>query len=284
MLTPGTIQSAEDDSLRIFITGSFRGRIGGCVCPGGGYGGLDRRQTLLTNRYNNVDYFSLDCGGFQDLDPDGGKQASLCTILGLKKMGLKAVFVGMRDLFYGEKFLRSLSDSAGVPLISANLIDNKTGITRFLPWFEIEFSDKILAITGFAEHLSERRFPGPGNINTVAPDSVLNKIRQTIPEKADVVIMLTDMSESNLQSFLPLFSELDIVFTSSRKIDSISPFEIAGITVVKPMRDGGSLDGVVISSPSNGEIQTRVIKEVLKERVKPDPGTKKWLNECLSGR
>ena len=284
IITPILVLASEGDSLTIFVTGSLRGRAGGCVCPGGGYGGLDRRQTAINNQFEGIDYFGIDCGGFLDLDPEGGQQASLCTMLGLKRMGLKAAFVGMRDLFYGEKFLRSIADSAGVPLISANLIDSRTGAAVFLPWIEFEHSAKLFAITGIAEHQPERRYPGPGNITSISPDSVIKQLRETIPENADFIVLLTDMSEANLRDFLPEFTELDIVFTSSRKIDSTPPFEIAGITVVKPMRDGGALDGVVITTSENDDFQPRVFRTILKEDVTPDVKTKNWLEGCLSGQ
>lgn len=281
---PTAVSASETDSLTIFISGSFRGRVGGCECPGGGYGGIDRRWAAIKNQFQGIDYFGLDCGGFLDLDPEGGRQASLCTLLGLERMGLKAAFVGMRDLFYGAKFLRTISDSAHVPLISANLVNSETGLGVFESWVELEHSGKRFAITGIAEHQPERRFPGPGNIISVSPDSMLSQIRETIPENADIVILLTDMSEADLRLFLPKFAELDIVFTSSRKIDSTSPFEIAGITVVKPMRDGGALDGVIIPLAPKDKLQFRVFQTILTESIEPDLETKKWLDGCLSGQ
>ena len=133
-LSPITLFTAEQQGITLIVTGGYRGRVEGCNCPGGLTGGLSQRIVMSNERFPNQMLSGLDCGAILDLDPEMGRFTSRCTIFGLAKLGLKVIGVTPRDLFYGVEFLKSIADSAGVQLVSANLFDAETDELIFKPW------------------------------------------------------------------------------------------------------------------------------------------------------
>jgi len=196
-------------------------------------------------------------------------------------MGLQAAFVGTRDLFYGVTFIRETTDSAGIELVCANLIDGSSGDTIFNSWITLSHNDKRLAITGLAEHLTGRRIPGFGSWTTVPPDSVINQLRKSLPQNPDLIIMLTDMRESELRRILPSFPEVQLVFTSSRRVITPSPFSIDSAIVVRPMLDGGAVDGVVLPFDWSVSMEINHFSLPLNDEILPDVEMRDWIEECM---
>jgi len=276
------VESAEGDSLSIVITGGFRGRVDGCHCPSGSKGGMSPRVTLMKSLFGEQHPIALDCGGVLDLDPLAGRIRSECTIRALGMLGLRAAFVGVRDLFYGERFLRNIADSAGVKLVCANVLNSADGLPMFALWDIQESQGLRIAITGMAQCLEGQQFPGYDTWALTSPDSVIAEVRNSIPEDADLIVLLTDMSERTLGEFLPSFPEVDIVFTSSRMIVHPSPFLIGEATVINPRPDGGFID--VVHLPKNWKRGEAVVFEShpLHNRLPADETMDLWLKDCLA--
>ncbi len=243
---------------------------------------MAHRETVLCELFGGSPPLGLDCGRFLDLDPAGGRIASACTLKGLARMGLRAAAVTARDMFYGVDFIRRIADSTGIVFVCANILWEDSGSSVFPAWETLPLDNLTLAVTALAQCQAGRRFPGLGTWATVPPDSVLEDVRGTIPEGADLVVLLTDMDEESLGGLLPRFPEVDIVLTSSRKVHSKSPFKIGGVHVVHPRPDGGSVEVVVIPRSSvRGCSAIGYLSRPLGTQIAPNPETDAWLRRCL---
>jgi len=278
LLAHGCLLAGDEPHITLVVSGSLRGRVEGCHCPGGFTGGLARRAEALNRLFPKNIPPGIDCGGILDLDPEGGKAASRCAVLGLAGQGLRVLGAAPRDLFYGIPYLQSLTDSVGIQLVSANLIEPASGKLIFNRWALINVNGFLTAITSLVDYQEGRRFTAPIGWTRCPPDSVLDELVKTKPENAAFLILLTDMGRENLQKFLshsPIY--FDLVVTSNRHFDVDQPSVIDGILVVRPAQDGNALNHVVLHSGTLPEF----ITTPLPEKARKDQSTVVWVDKCL---
>ena len=272
-----SVATAEDGDIIVIVSGAYRARVNGCDCPGGMKGGLATRFKLMRELFPERIHTGLDCGGILDLDPEGGKFASRCAFFGLARQGLRVLGVTPRDLFYGIDFLKSVADSAGIQLVSGNLIVPESGRRIFKSWLTIEIGDVQLAVTSLVNYQAGRRFTASIGWTRSAPETVLGEILNNIPDGSDYIILLTDMSEGDLREILLQYPEFDLALTSSRKFKSGSSFELGKTLVAHPGTDGQSFDWVVFHPESKAEYHSRSLPVT----VGKDAETEQWLKDCL---
>ncbi len=273
----GAAAYAGEQDVTILVSGAYRASVNGCDCPGGMTGGLATRFKLVHELFPERIPTGLDCGGILDLDPDGGKFASRCAFFGLARQGLRVLGVTPRDLFYGIDFLKLIADSAGIQLVSGNLVVPESGRRIFKSWVTIEIDDVRLAVTSLVNYQAGRRFTAPIGWTRIAPETVLGEILDNIPDGSDYIILLTDMSEDDLRELLPRYPQFDLALTSSRKFRSGSSFTLGKTLVAHPGTDGQSLNWVVFHPDSPAEFLSRP----LPVKAGEDPETARWLKDCL---
>jgi len=271
---------SPSDSLTMLITGGLRGKLNECACPSAKRGGIARRATLMRQLFQNNQPLGVDCGQLLDLDPEGGRMRSACAILSLGRLGTEVSLVATRDLFYGVDFIKDVADSADIDLVCANIIDGSTGKTIFPKWIELEYRDVTLAFTGLTQHFPHKRIPGMDSWMTAPIDSALKYIKASIPSNAERIILLTDMSESELNELIPTFPELDIVFTSSRRVYTPSPIVVNSTLIVRPQPDGSFLEGIVIPISEKTTTSNRFITHPLNASIASDIEFEGWLENC----
>jgi len=276
LILPIVCQAGEN-GVPVIITGSYRGRIDGCRCQGSYTGGLGRYAALLQKELGTENPVGLDCGRILDLDFEGGRERSRCTIFGLARTGLKVIGVAPRDLFYGVDFLRQTADSAEIELVSANLIDAETNLPLFGKWTTVSANGIKLAVTSLVSYQPGRRYTLPIGWTAVSPDSVIDDLIEQKPAGADYTILLTDMAESELQVFITSHPQFDLAFTSSRKVSTPSPFYIGACMVARPEADGRFLSWIEFKEDRKIEFFSRPLSNNLSE----DKETTKWLRKCL---
>jgi len=274
--------SAEtpSDSLTILITGGLRGRLNVCDCPSASRGGIARRATLMQKLFSQKQPLGMDCGQFLDIDPNGGRMRSACAILALRRMGTEVALVATRDLYYGVDFISEIADSADMKLLCANILHSETKQLIFPMWVELNRDGCHIAITGLTWHFPHRRIPGMDSWITIPPDSALIQLRNTVPFTADLTILLTDMSESELNEFIPMFPELDIVFTSSRRVYTPSPIALGSTSIIRPQPDGAFLEGISVLFDSNSVSKISFFSHPLNKLITADKDYVLWLENC----
>lgn len=272
--------ASEADSVNVVFTGLYRGRAFGCTCPDGSVGGLARRMSLMNERYGSDMPLGVDCGGYLDLDPQGGKFRSLCTFYGLAKMGLKAALVTPRDCFYGVNFVRHIADTAGVNLVCANIIDKSSGRCPFPLWITFEKKGLVFAVTGLIKHEPNRRITGAGNWGTCNPCDIMEELQRKIPIDSNVFILLTNMSDTELDRFTDHTNMFDFVITSSRDLHHETPFFLGNAMVIKPVQDGGAVDELKIPVHFSNPHQAKVEHFPIYDNIDKNRLIEEWIVEC----
>ena len=113
----------QPDKLVILSTTDVKGKTNPCGChiP---KGGLARRATLADSiRSTFGQVLLVDNGGFFPED-DAHREAAPFLMDEMKTLGTDAVNVGERDLRFGRSYLEQNARRSGIPLVSANLMDN----------------------------------------------------------------------------------------------------------------------------------------------------------------
>lgn len=111
-----------------------------------------------------------------------------------RHMGVAAVNVGDVDLMQGLEFLREEAKQ-GLPLISANLLDSRTGKPVFAPFVVKEVGGMRLAFFGLlGPKLSPALQRTLGDAVTVKdPSEAAREVMSALKGKADHVILLSDL-------------------------------------------------------------------------------------------
>lgn len=268
---------AVEKPVKVVISGSYRGRVDGCRCPGKVTGGLGRHAEMMSEIFPGQAPVGLDCGAILDLDWEGGELRSRCAIHGMARLGLKVIGVVPRDLFYGVDFLRSIADSAHITLVSANLIAASTNQLLFKPWTTISIENTNLFVTSLANYQPDRRYNIPVGWTRCSPDSVIGELIASIPPEIDYTVLLTDMSENDLRCFLTDYTVFDLALTSSRLVYTESPFKVCNTYVANPEADGRFISWIELEDEKPVKFQ----KVPLHNKARQNPVIMKWLEECL---
>ena len=172
-------------------------------------GGLARRVAFAEKmRRESADTLILDSGDLFFSPPDidqkdlAQKKARL-MVLAYKRMGAAAVNVGDMDLLLGVDFLRR--EAAGLPLISANLLDAASKTPLFPPFVIREIAGVRIAFFGL---LTNEFLPESAPIMQGAhgermriqdPQEAARETVRKLSGRADLVILLSDLGLSKDQ-------------------------------------------------------------------------------------
>ena len=223
----------------------------------------------------------MDCGGLLDLDPDLGRLNSRCAILGLGRLGLKVAGVTPRDLFYGVEFLTELADSAGINLVSGNLIDAGTSRRLFPDWAVLQTAGGRIAVTSLAAYKPERRINGIYGWSIVPPDSLLGINALEIPAGVDFTVLLTDMEEGALRELLAIYQEFDVAASSNWLFQTGGAFKVGKTLVIHPPQDGKELNWVAVDWSESAANRTQYFNQPVPQTRRMDRSMKIWLENCL---
>jgi 2',3'-cyclic-nucleotide 2'-phosphodiesterase (5'-nucleotidase family) len=166
-------------------------------------GGLARRAALVARmRSEGMEVLPVDSGDLF-FDPAGSahqERARLKAALiakAYRRMGVVAVNVGDADLIQGLDLLREEARQ-GLPLISANLVDARTGKPVFAPFVVKEVSGMRLAFFGLlGPKLSQALQRALGDSVAVKePVEAAKEVMESLRGKADHVILLSDLGLS----------------------------------------------------------------------------------------
>ncbi len=129
-------------------------------------------------------------------------------------MGYQAMCVGPFDLAAGFDVLKELEKKAKFQLLSANLVDNKTGELLFTPHTIIESGGARVGVVGLTLETMTRR----GYLDKVAPDlkttdptvALRNSLR-SLKDKVDLVVVLSHLREETSKKLCKEFPEIEFL-------------------------------------------------------------------------
>jgi 2',3'-cyclic-nucleotide 2'-phosphodiesterase (5'-nucleotidase family) len=172
-------------------------------------GGLARRVAFVEKmRGESAHTLIVDSGDLffspTDIDQkDLAQKKARLMVLGYKRMGAAALNVGDMDLLFGVDFLRR--EAAGLPLVSANLLDAASKAPLFPPFVIREIAGVRIAFFGLLtnEFLPESAPVMQGahgeKLRIQDPQESARETVQKLSGRADLVILLSDLGLSKDQ-------------------------------------------------------------------------------------
>ena len=128
------------------------------------------------------------------------------------EMGYDVVNVGEKDLMMGLKFLSDVTEKATFSLVSANLVDKKTGKGVFKPYVIKDIATLKIGIFGllddtFNSTLQER---DPG-LSILEPFSTLKALTKSLRESCDLIVVLSQLGESKDRKLARENPQIDLI-------------------------------------------------------------------------
>jgi len=211
--------NASEPSLRIHITRDLRGWLEPCDCKAGLLGGFPRRASVIEQRRPDL---LLDAGDlvFQASPYDHLK---LRLMLELNAgLGYAAVNLGRREAEFSlEQIKRAAADSS-VPLISSNLT-NLEGKAVLPGHVLLEVRGRRVAVVGA---VTQHANPGKG-LRVADPVTGIRRVVESVSKEADLVILLSALTVSEMEAVLEQVSGIDLVLgglipRGSRRLEHFS--------------------------------------------------------------
>jgi hypothetical protein len=128
------------------------------------------------------------------------------------EMGYDVVNVGEKDLMLGLKFLSDVSQKATFSLISANLVDKKTGKGVFKPYVIKDIAALKIGIFGLLDDSFIKPFQerDPG-LSVLEPFSTSKTLTKSLRENCDLIVVLSQLGESKDRRLARENPQIDLI-------------------------------------------------------------------------
>jgi 2',3'-cyclic-nucleotide 2'-phosphodiesterase (5'-nucleotidase family) len=244
----------------LVYTADIMGELEPCGCPKRRLGGLAQRASYVEKlKDQNLPLVQVDAGNvffrfgykFTGRRPDQ-KLIQRAEVLarGMARMNVDAINIGSSDLAAG---LEALKDKLGrpeggeaLPLISANLVDAKTGELIFPAFRVVEAGELKVGIFGVM-----REPPGKDPlVKTLDPQAAAMNALAELKDKVQFVIALGDISADQMARICQASDGMiDLAVTCYGNMPS-KPIYVEGSAIVHPGRGGKFLGQMKINYDS----------------------------------
>ncbi len=186
-----------------------RGRLVPCGCFTGQMGGLTRVATMV-GLGQNPGALKVDVGDAIEGVEDYQRIQHRYILEAFAKMGYDAANLGHREAALSAAQLRELKARAPVPLISANLLDKKTGVPLFETHRIVRRGHWRIAMVGVMDSRIPAEALGEG-LAVERIETALARLLPVVKKEADFVVLLALTDEAALASLACDFYELDVI-------------------------------------------------------------------------
>ncbi|EEF63269.1 multiheme c-type cytochrome [Pedosphaera parvula] len=195
--------------LTVLFTADTRGRLVPCGCFTGQYGGLTRLKTVLDNEPvpNGI---RVDVGNAIRGKEDYNLIEYKYMLKAYASMNYDVVNLGEREAQLSLAQLQLLKRESPVSLISANLLDDKSGARICEPYKIVQRGKYKVALLGVTDSRIQTGNLGPG-VAVEKMEVTLEKLLPELKPKADVIILLAFTDEETLARLAQEFYELDVI-------------------------------------------------------------------------
>ncbi len=202
-------KSREPLPLTLQFTGDVRGRLVPCGCFTGQLGGLTRVATMLgLDKAPGV--LRMDVGDAIEGTADYHRIEYRYLLQAFAEMGYVAANVGHREAALSAGQLREAQGKSSVPLISANLLDAKTGAPLLQTHRIVEQGGWRIAIVGVLDPAGLGDSLGSG-LAVEKMEAALSRLLPQLKGKADATILLAFTDEGGLRRLARDYFELDVI-------------------------------------------------------------------------
>ena len=195
--------------LAVYFTCDARGRLVPCGCFSGQYGGLTRLKTVFDNE-NATNAIRVDVGNAIRGKEDYNLIEYRYMLQAYASMNFDALNLGHREAGLSADELRTLKSHSPVTLISANLLDTKSGVPLAEPYKIIHRGPYKIALLGLMDSRVQSENLGAG-LSIEKMEVTLERLLPELKRKTDVVILLAFTDEATLTHIAQDFYELDVI-------------------------------------------------------------------------
>jgi len=163
----------------------------------------------------------------------------LPTVQVTNAMGYDAAAIGNHEFDFGQDVLRRNKKEAKFPFLSANLLVAETGKPPdyCLPYIIHEVNGVRIAIIGLTTRMSSG-IVIPDNISGLKFTDYAEALRHAVPkaiaEGAQLPIVIAHMCHDELQSLIPVASELSIPLLAGGHCHQLENIEREGVRIINP--------------------------------------------------
>ncbi len=258
--------TATANQAWVLASGDTRGRAGSCITCGDAIplGGLTRRATAVKQqRQASTTVLLVDAGDFlfggrQVSDPSRAMAAAYASLQ------YDAINLAVADFRLGKEHTITLLQEAGLPAVSANLLDEDTGRLLLPPYLIKDLHGRRIGVIGVAEPPRSRAILGHlrqqlEGAEVRDPREALAEHLPELQRRTEAIILLYAGSSETLAAIVEHFDEnIDAIAASGISRDQW-PDDAPGPPVMVPIVNGRGLARAILPADAPVSLQEPLI-------------------------
>jgi len=239
---------SRPEQLTVVFSSDLLGRVRSCGCVVEDMGGLGRWATFTGGIRESVDnLLVIDAGDAFGAELAFTRSEAELAFDAMNVIGLDAFAPGETDFVFGLPFLQAVAGRAGFPLVSANIVDARTGESIFGAPYTIKTLKGGLrvAITGVLDDAI--RFPAyidASAFRVLPAIETVKKLAPELREKADFLIILSHMGIERSLELAREAGDFDLVIVGHGK------------PIIKELRKEGK--SIILATGGSGQYIGRI--------------------------
>ncbi|MBI5168321.1 MAG: hypothetical protein HZA61_02415 [Candidatus Eisenbacteria bacterium] len=220
----------DPDHLIVLSTTDVKGKTSPCGCHTP-KGGLARRAAFVDSvRAEHDQVVLVDAGGFFP-ETDSQRDAGPFVMQTMNAIGTAASNVGDKELRFGYAFLREAVRESGLPVVSANLYDRRTGRLAFAPYVIVPAGRARVGVFGLMSGSADL---GPARDSLRVEDAETAAVRTVAELKkkgATVIVLLSQLGKVESEDLVNAVEGIDAAITG-RNVPMLQRGRVIKNTVV----------------------------------------------------
>jgi 2',3'-cyclic-nucleotide 2'-phosphodiesterase (5'-nucleotidase family) len=248
---PGEAEALKQKLLPILSTADAVGKITPCGCHTP-KGGLARIASVIdSTKLKYGDALVVEAGDFAPEASNPIEEARIdFQFKALELIGYDAIGIGERELNFGYAKLQALAAGTKVPLLSANVIDKKTGKPAFKPYAIVKKGNLKVGVFSLLGPKIELPARAGDELTIEDPLTAAQRTVAELRKQCDVVVALAHHGRIEGEDLAAQVPGIDVVILSHRAgfvaqgrringaISVASGEQIQNMGVTKVMLDG----------------------------------------------
>lgn len=251
LLAAGPADAAD---VRLVFHGAVHGEIEDCGCKRNPLGGVAQRAGVLQQMDGEGEIVLVDAGNLFGKPTPQGREQTAFLVQETRDLGYAVNGVGPWDLNYGVDFLREQAEH--LSFTSANL--EVDGELLFPPYRVTEHAGIRFGWISVMDPDAKLQPMEPLSNVTVAPfDQALAKHLPELREKADVVVLLSNLRQGEILTQLGGHAaewDLDLVIDGNSTFHYKSLKEVEGVPVLAANNRGKYLGRLDLTFGADGSV------------------------------
>jgi 2',3'-cyclic-nucleotide 2'-phosphodiesterase (5'-nucleotidase family) len=235
----------------------------------------------LKEENNDAVFLHLDAGGFADFYSDDGPVKTRAILEAYRLMGVAAVNVTAREMAgisrrspFGEEeseFEPFDFGRYGIPLISANIVEEATGNPFFKPYITVEAGGRTIGVVGITEEVLRTWETADGKrLVTTDPVKAAKPFVDKLAEEADLVILLAYLPKWEIKEVAEALPGVDFILGADGVSATQEVLEIGDTRISYCGSQGQNVGVLSIKLENDGEISEMEHEMVRLETTMPE--------------